>query len=118
MTLIVLYNMERTRFGRWFMEGYPGKFHAFPFIGLMTFTGPKERVGEKLVKHELIHFYQAHREGWLMWNINYYRQLWTIGYMKNTYEIEAYDRMYEPLTYAERQLVGIEKRRLAWLPLN
>lgn len=118
MKIVVLYNMEQTRFGRWFMEGYPAKFHAFPFIGLMTFTGPKERVSERLVKHELIHFYQAQREGWLRWNINYYRELWTVGYMANTYEIEAYNRMNEPMTHAEWKLVGLTNRGLAWLPLN
>ena len=118
MKIVVLYNMERTRFGRWFMEGYPAKFHAFPFIDLMTFTGPKEHVSETLVKHELIHFYQAQREGWLMWNIRYYRQLWTIGYMNITYEKEAYERMYEPMTHAEWMLVGLKSRRLAWLPSN
>ena len=106
MKLIVLYNMERTRFGRWFMEGYPAKFHAFPFIGLMTFTGPKEHRSDMLIKHELIHYYQAQREGWLMWNIRYYHELWTVGYMNVGYEIEAYDGMYEPLTLGERTLIG------------
>ncbi len=118
MKIVVLYNMERTRFGRWFMEGYPAKFHALPFVGLMTFTGPKERVSERLVKHELIHFYQAQREGWLRWNINYYRQLWTVGYMLNTYELEAYAGMDEPMTHNEWKLVGMTNRGLAWLPLN
>lgn len=104
MKLIVLYNMERTRFGRWFMEGYPAKFHAFPFLGLMTFTGPKEWRSDALVKHELIHYYQAKREGWLMWNIRYYRELWTVGYMNVSYEIEAYAKMYEPLTTEDTRL--------------
>jgi hypothetical protein len=104
MKLIVIYNMERTRFGRWFMEGYPAKFHAFPFIGLMTFTGPKGIRRDSLIKHELIHYYQAQREGWLMWNIRYYRELWTVGYMNVSYEIEAYAKMYEPLTEGELQL--------------
>ena len=103
MKLIVLHNMERTRFGRWFMEGYPAKFHALPFIGLMTFTGPKENRSDTLIKHELIHYYQAQREGWLMWNIRYYRELWTVGYMNVSYEIEAYAKMFEPLTTDERQ---------------
>ena len=104
MKLIVLYNMERTRFGRWFMEEYPAKFHAFLFIGLMTFTGTKENRSDTLIKHELIHYYQAQREGWLMWNIRYYRELWTVGYMNVSYEIEAYARMHEPLTEGELQL--------------
>jgi hypothetical protein len=116
MKILVIYNMERTRLGRWFMEGYPAKFHALPFLGVMTFTGPKERVSEALIKHELIHFYQARREGWLRWNINYYRQLWTVGYMANTYEIEAYARMYYPMTAAEWKLVGMKQRRFTWLP--
>lgn len=116
MKLIAIYNMERTRFGRWFMEGFPGKFHALPFIGLMTFTGPEDRVSESLAKHELIHYYQAKREGWLMWNVRYYRQLWTVGYMRNTYEVEAYDKMHDPLTLAERRLLGWTNWRPAWLP--
>lgn len=116
MKLITLYNMERTRFGRWFMEGYPAKYHAFLWIGIMTFTGPKERVSESLVKHELIHHYQAQREGWLTWNIRYYRELWTVGYMNVSYEREAYARMHEPLTPKERQLVDLP-RQLSWLPL-
>lgn len=117
MKLIIFYNMERTRFGRWFMEGYPAKYHAFMWLGIMTFTGPKERVSENLVKHELIHHYQAKREGWLMWNIRYYRQLWDVGYMNIDYEIEAYEGMYEPLTRAERKLVGIPERRFGWMPV-
>lgn len=115
MKLIIIYNMNKTRFGRWFMEGYPAKYHALFWIGFMTFTGPKERVSETLVKHELIHHYQAQREGWLRWNINYYRELWTVGYMANSYEVEAYDRMHEPLTLAERELTGMPKRQLDWL---
>ena len=115
MKLIVVYNMEKTRLGRWFMEGFPAKFHAFPFVGLMTFTGPKERVSEALVKHELIHFYQARREGWLMWNIRYYYYQMKVGYRLNPYEIEAYDNMYEPMTRAEWKLIGL-KRSLVWLP--
>ena len=118
MKVVTLFNTERTQFGRWFMEGYPAKFHAFPFIGLMTFTGPKERVSEALVKHELIHFYQARYEGWLMWNINYYHELWKRGYMQNIYEIEAYARMYEPMTHTEWKLVGMKSRGLSWLPLS
>jgi hypothetical protein len=86
------------------------------WIGIMTFTGPKERVSETLVKHELIHHYQAQREGWLMWNIRYYRQLWTVGYMNIDYEVEAYERMHEPLTTAERKLVNLPRRRLGWMP--
>jgi len=116
MKMIIVYNMERTRFGRWFMEGFPAKFHALPFIGLMTFTGPKEKVSETLVKHELIHYYQAKREGWLMWNVHYYLELWTVGYRANSYEIEAYARMREPLTEAERKLVQLPRRILSWLP--
>jgi hypothetical protein len=110
--------MEKTRFGRWFMEGYPAKFHAFPWVGVMTFTGPKERVSESLVKHELIHFYQAKREGWLMWNIRYYRYLWTIGYMANPYEIEAYRLMHDPLTLEERKLTNVPRRNLSWIPVG
>lgn len=114
--MVILYNMERTRFGRWFMEGFPGKFHAFMWIGLMTFTGPKERVSETLVKHELIHYYQAKREGWLMWNIRYYREYFDVGYMNVSYEIEAYNRMGEPLTSAERQLVQLPRKYFDYLP--
>jgi len=116
MKILIIYNMERTRFGRWFMERYPAKFHALPFLGLMTFTGPKERASESLIKHELIHFYQADREGWLLWNIRYYYYLWKVGYMLNPYEIEAYDRMYDPMTHAEWKLVGMSPRRFTWLP--
>lgn len=104
MKLIVLYNMEQTRIGRWFMEGYPAKFHALPFLGIMSFTGPKEQASEALVKHELIHYYQAKREGWLMWNIRYYRELWSVGYMQVSYEKEAYALMHEPMNDAERKL--------------
>lgn len=117
MKLIILYNMETTKFGRWFMEQFPAKYHALPWLGVMSFTGPKNRVNEVLIKHELIHHYQAEREGWLMWNIRYYRELWTVGYMNNIYEREAYQRMYEPLTIAERKLTGTI-RGLAWLPSN
>ena len=117
MKLFAIYNMERTRFGRWFMEGYPAKFHAIPFVGVMTFTGPKDRVSETLVKHELIHYYQAVREGALKWNWRYYRQLWTVGYRDIDYEIEAYARMAEPLTSKERELVKLPRRNLSWLPI-
>ena len=118
MKILVIYNMERTRFGRWFMERYPAKFHALPFLGLMTFTGPRERASEPLIKHELIHYYQAQREGWLMWNIRYYLELYRVGYMSNRYEIEAYAGMYEPMTSVEWKLVGFNptERMLAWLP--
>ena len=107
MKLIVVYNMEKTRFGRWFMEGYPAKFHAFFWMGIMTFTGPREFASELLIKHELIHFYQAKREGWLLWNIRYYWYLATVGYRANPYEVEAYERMHEPLTDAEYLRCGL-----------
>jgi hypothetical protein len=106
MKLIIVDNMNKTRFGRWFMEGYPAKFHAFPFVGLMTFAGPKERYGAALYKHELIHFYQARREGWFLWNLRYYWYLWKVGYRSNPYEIEAYAGMYEPLSSDEMRLLG------------
>lgn len=114
MKLFTFYNMERTRFGRWFMEGYPAKYHAFLWMGFMTFTGPKERVSESLVKHELIHHYQAKREGWLRWNVRYYRQLWKVGYLNIDYEVEAYDRMHEPLTWQERKLLDLPERTNVW----
>lgn len=116
MKLLIFYNMEKTRFGRWIMEGYPAKFHAFFWIGFMTFTGPKERVSEALIKHELIHYYQAKREGWLRWNIRYYYYLHKVGYCDNPYEVEAYANMHEPLTEAERRITGHPRRNLAWMP--
>ena len=116
MKLIVHYNMEKTRFGRWFMEGFPAKYHALFGLGIMTFTGPKEWVSESLVKHELIHHYQAEREGWARWNYNYYRQTYCYGYLDNIYEVEAYDGMHEPLTEEERQLVDLPERRYSWMP--
>jgi hypothetical protein len=113
--------MDRTRLGRWFMEGYPAKFHAIFWLGIMTFAGPKYRkvngqmirgYSEGLYKHELIHFYQAKREGWLTWNIRYYYYLWKVGYMFNPYEQEAYERQSEPMTKEEYQLVGLWNARL------
>jgi len=117
MKLITIYNMEKTRIGRWFMEGYPAKYHALPFVGVMTFTGPRGRASESLVKHELIHHYQAEREGWfgMKWMINYYRELHAVGYMLNKYEKEAYAGAHDPLTLKERKLTGYT-RRLTWLP--
>lgn len=117
MKLVIFYNMEKTRFGRWYMEGYPAKFHALPFLGIMTFTGPEDRVSERLVKHELIHFYQAQREGPIRWMLRYYWHLMRVGYMNNPYEIEAYARMNDPMTHAEWKLVGLPQRRYQqWLP--
>jgi hypothetical protein len=116
MKILVFYNMERTRFGRWYMEGYPAKFHAFFWLGVMTFTGPSERVSERLVKHELIHFYQAQREGWFVWMVRYYYFLLKVGYRSNPYEIEAYERMYEPMTRAEWKLVGLDRSGMQWIP--
>ena len=83
------------------MEGFPARFHAFFWIGLITFAGPKEDVSEVLVKHELIHFDQARRGGWLLWNIRYYWYLAAVGYRLNPYKIEADERMHEPLTDEE-----------------
>ena len=83
----------------------------------MTFTGPKERVFASHVKHELVHHYQAQREGWLRWTINYYREFHAVGYWDNKYEVEAYERMHEPLTRAERELVGMPRFGLGWIPL-
>ena len=110
MKLIIVYNMEKTRFGRWVMEGFPAKYHALFWVGLMTFTGPKEQVSEWLVKHELIHHYQAQREGWFVWTVKYYWYTLKVGYHRNTYEIEAYDKQHEPLTAAERVLTGVPER--------
>lgn len=107
MKLIVIYNMDKTRFGRWFMEGYPAKFHAIFWLGVMTFAGPKGRYGKGLYKHELIHFYQAKREGWLLWNIRYYYYLWKVGYLDNPYEQEAYSLQHEPMTDEECRMVGL-----------
>ena len=115
MKLLVFYNMEKNRFGRWVMQGFPAKYHALFGFGFMTFTGPKERVSESLVKHELIHHYQAEREGWVRWNYNYYRQTYCYGYLDNIYEVEAYDGMGEPLTFEERKLVDLPfSRESCW----
>ena len=118
MKLLVFYNMEKTRFGRRLMQGFPAKYHAIFGVGIMSFTGAKERVSESLVKHELIHHYQAQREGWLRWTVNYYRETLRFGYMDNRYEVEAYARMSEPLTTEERKLVDRPFTRDSWLPVQ
>ena len=110
MKLFVFWNMEKTRFGRWFMEGFPAKYHAFFWMGFMTFTGSKDYASPSLVKHELIHHYQAEREGWFRWMVNYYRETFRNGYMGNKYEVEAYARMHEPMTSEEYALTGVQRR--------
>ena len=117
MKLHIFYDMEKTRFGRWFMQGFPAKYHALFWMGFMTFTGPKPRVNEELIKHELIHHYQAEREGWLMWTIRYYRETVNVGYLDNRYEVEAYTRMSEALTMKERKLVGHHFMRDSCFPV-
>ena len=107
MKLIIIDNVGRTRIGRWFMEGYPAKFHALFWVGFLTFHGPRPRYGNWLLKHELIHYQQAKREGWFLWNIRYYWHLWRVGYRNNPYEIEAYSNQHYPLTAAERALAGV-----------
>ena len=78
-------------------------------VGHGRISCPKERVNEALVKHELIHYYQANREGWLRWNIRYYWYLVKVGYRRNPYEVEAYALMHEPLTEVERQLTDLQR---------
>lgn len=113
MKPIVIYNMEKTRIGSWIMEWYPAKYH-YPFI---LMTGQKVNASETLLKHELIHHYQVQRDGWFKFTYRYYTQLWTVGYRMIDYEIEAYARMHEPLTLAERELLNLgAPRRFEWLP--
>lgn len=98
---LVIDNLNRTRFGRWIMEGFPAKYH-WPFIMV---AGPRENVSQRLLKHELIHHEQVRRDGWLKFNYRYIKQLQTVGYMNIDYEIEAYARAGEPLTDAECALL-------------
>jgi hypothetical protein len=102
MKIRIFYNMERTRLGRWFMEGYPAKYH-YPF---MFFTGPKGYVPEALYRHELQHHYQVLRDGYLKFNWRYITQLRTVGYRNIDYEIEAYAMQREKMTDAEWEMVG------------
>jgi hypothetical protein len=47
---------------------------------------------EVLRQHERVHYEQMEREGLIRWHLKYFWFLLRVGYLKNPYEIEAYNR--------------------------
>lgn len=95
MKPIVIYKFIPLRFS------WIGGMVIYPFI---LFKRSKEEVTDKIFRHELEHFYQVRKHGWLKFYLSYLWQNITVGYKKNKYEVEARSVENTPLTEEERKL--------------
>jgi hypothetical protein len=93
----------RIRFRHWLfrLPGMMGGIVLYPYI---LFRQGHGSVMRQLYRHELEHFYQVQRDGWLRF---YVRWLWFTfrhGYWDNPYEVEA----------REAEGNGLTEEELAW----
>lgn len=63
----------------------------------------KQRPSTVLIRHEFEHCYQVKRMGIWKFYTRYLKLLFTKGYRKHPYEIEAFKAQYETLTPQERE---------------
>jgi len=78
------------------LPGMMGAIVLYPYI--LFRNGPDDK---RLYRHELEHFYQVQRDGWLRF---YVRWLWLTarhGYWNNPYEVEAREAEEQELTVEE-----------------
>lgn len=83
-----------------------GAITLYPFIlwsqsksslkGRMDYT-------TRVFKHEFIHIEQVRRVGWFKFYILYLIENSKTGYKQNKYELEAWERQYEPYTEEEQK---------------
>lgn len=52
----------------------------------------REGVMQTLREHERVHYEQMEREGTIVWHLKYFWYLSRVGYRRNPYEVEAYNR--------------------------
>lgn len=71
-----------------------------PYIGI--FIRDMYRGDEKLLRHEMIHYLQFKRMGFVMFLIRYLLQLLFIGYDTMPMELEARQELETPYNYRKR----------------
>ena len=90
----------RIRFRHWLFR-LPGMMGAIVLYPYILFRQGHGSVMPRLYRHELEHFYQVQRDGWLRF---YIRWLWLTarhGYWDNPYEVEAREAEERGLTENE-----------------
>ena len=85
---------------------FPGDYFwgmcLYPFL---LFKYPKDKVTREMFKHEWLHVEQVREMGWFKFHWKYFKELWEHGYHgPHPLEVEAYERMYEPLTEEEERV--------------
>jgi hypothetical protein len=73
---------------------------VWPF---MFFKPNPSEVSDSLYRHELQHCYQVKKMGRFKFYTTYLWLLARHGYRQHPYEIEAWQRQYDPLTDQEKQ---------------
>jgi len=79
---------------------------VYPFILLNC---PPEEATSMLLKHEFIHVYQVRKVGFIKFYLSYFYEYLLSGYWDISYETEAYERQFEPLTPYELSVISRSK---------
>ena len=95
---IIFYN---SRWLRW--NPLTKWVHGQVLYPLMLFRFPKEEVSDRLFRHELQHFYQGQKLGFLMYYLKYVWLNIRHGYRNHPMELEAEEYENTPLTPIERK---------------
>ena len=74
----------------WFLRRYG--LWAIPMPWRVVHVVPEKTGNQVLREHERVHYEQIEREGLVLWHIKYFWYLFRVGYRKNPYEQEAYQR--------------------------
>ena len=111
MTLVIQFNsrIQMIIQSKWFT-----KLLSVRGIMLFPFCIVRTKEDKLLVKHEMIHFYQALKTGLWLWYLPYFYYHIRYGYRKNPYELEAWVNQHKPdfkpsLT-SHREYVGKERK--------
>ena len=81
------------------MFGAAGHVIFYPFV---LFKYPRDKVSDKLFRHELQHVYQIQKLGYIGFFSRYIWYSIRYGYKKNPFEIEARFHANDKLTNEER----------------
>ena len=79
----------------WFLSKRFAGITLYPFIFYNTKHRAYKKNFDALQFHEFVHVEQIRRVGWFKFYLDYLWQSLRFGYLKNKYEIEAYQKQSE-----------------------
>jgi len=93
----------RIRFKHWWFKlpgtGWSWGVCLYPWIWV---RGAPAEVPDRMLRHELEHFYQVQQVGWIKYYVRWLWLTWRRGYWNNPYEVKARAVEDTPLTPLER----------------